>query len=81
VHVNVSGSKEFCNILEEKNKNPPRFFVTTILLFNYPRIMSFMAEVNIAVRFHFLRDLVNDQIVRLRFCSTKEQIVDVMTKA
>jgi len=27
---------------------------------------------HIAVRFHFLRDLVNDQIVRLRFCSIKE---------
>ena len=35
----------------------------------------------IAVRFHFLRDLVNDQVVRLTYCCSNEQVADIMTKA
>ena len=36
---------------------------------------------HIAVRFHFLRDLVNEQVVQLKYCNTNEQVADVMTKA
>jgi len=36
---------------------------------------------HIAVRFHFLRDLVNDQIITLKYRNTNEQVVDIMTKA
>jgi len=36
---------------------------------------------HIAVRFHFLRDLVNDQVVRLTYCCSNEQVADIMTKA
>jgi len=36
---------------------------------------------HIAIRFHFLRDLVSDQVVQLKYCNTNEQVVDVMTKA
>ena len=35
---------------------------------------------HIAVRFHFLRDLVNDEVVRLSFCCSEEQVADIMTK-
>jgi len=35
---------------------------------------------HIGVRFHFLRDLVNDGAVKLSFCSSEEQIADIMTK-
>ena len=35
---------------------------------------------HIAVRFHFLRDLVNDEVVRLSFCCSEEQVADTMTK-
>lgn len=35
---------------------------------------------HIEVRFHFLRDLVNDGAVKLSFCSSEEQIADIMTK-
>jgi len=35
---------------------------------------------HIGVRFHFLKDLVNDGIVKLKFCSSEEQIADIMTK-
>ena len=35
---------------------------------------------HIDVRFHFLRDLVNDGVVELKQCSTQEQIADIMTK-
>ena len=35
---------------------------------------------HIAMRFHFLRDLVNDQIVRLTYCSSNEQVADIVTK-
>jgi len=36
---------------------------------------------HIAVRFHFLRDLVNDQTITLKYCNTNEQVADIMTKA
>lgn len=35
---------------------------------------------HIQVRFHFLRDLVNDGVVDLRFCNSQEQVADLMTK-
>ncbi|KAC9923453.1 hypothetical protein E3N88_45071 [Mikania micrantha] len=35
---------------------------------------------HIDVRFHYLRDLVNEGKVQLLFCPTKEQVADVLTK-
>ncbi|CAL9003639.1 unnamed protein product [Prunus brigantina] len=35
---------------------------------------------HIDVRFHFLRNLVKDEVVELLQCSTQEQVADVMTK-
>ena len=35
---------------------------------------------HIDVRFYFLRDLVNDDVVKLRYCKSQEQIADLMTK-
>ena len=35
---------------------------------------------HIDVRFHFLRDLIKDEVVELLQCSTHEQITDIMTK-
>ena len=35
---------------------------------------------HIDVRFHFLRDLIKDEVVELLQCSTHEQIADIMTK-
>lgn len=36
---------------------------------------------HIHVRYHFLRELVNDGIIELKYCSTLEQLADIMTKA
>ncbi|KAL9235087.1 hypothetical protein vseg_009883 [Gypsophila vaccaria] len=35
---------------------------------------------HIDVKFHFLRDLVNDEVVRLSYCTSEDQIADIMTK-
>lgn len=35
---------------------------------------------HIDVRFHFLRDLVNDGTIRMMFCGTHDQVADVLTK-
>ena len=35
---------------------------------------------HIDVRFHYIRELVNKDIIRLNFCGTKEQLADMMTK-
>nr|KYP44586.1 Retrovirus-related Pol polyprotein from transposon TNT 1-94 [Cajanus cajan] len=35
---------------------------------------------HIDVRFHFLRNLCNDGVIELNFCSTKNQLADIMTK-
>lgn len=36
---------------------------------------------HIHVRYHFLRELVNDGIIQLDYCSTQDQLSDIMTKA
>ena len=35
---------------------------------------------HIDVRYHFLRELVNDGFVRLQFCGTRHQLADILTK-
>lgn len=35
---------------------------------------------HIDVRFHFLRDLSNDGVVELKYCSSTNQLADIMTK-
>jgi len=35
---------------------------------------------HIDVRFHFLWDLVNDGVIKLRFYCSQDQLVDIMTK-
>ncbi|KAD3641836.1 hypothetical protein E3N88_31060 [Mikania micrantha] len=35
---------------------------------------------HIDVRFHYLRDLVNQEVVNLEFCKSEEQVADIMTK-
>lgn len=36
---------------------------------------------HIHVRYHFLRDLVNDGTIRIAYCPTQDQLADGMTKA
>ncbi|CAN0905202.1 Retrovirus-related Pol polyprotein from transposon TNT 1-94, partial [Linum grandiflorum] len=36
---------------------------------------------HIDVRFHFLRDLVKEEVIELEHCGTSDQIADIMTKA
>ena len=36
---------------------------------------------HIHVRYHFLRELVNDEVISLDYCSTQVQFSDIMTKA
>lgn len=35
---------------------------------------------HIHVRYHFLRDLVNEGVIELEYCRTQDQLYDVMTK-
>ena len=35
---------------------------------------------HIDIRFHFLRDLVKDEVIELTYCSTRDQIADITTK-
>lgn len=35
---------------------------------------------HIDVRFHFLRDLTKDGVIELQYCSTEDQVSDIMTK-
>lgn len=36
---------------------------------------------HIDVRYHYLRDLTNQEVVKLVFCETGEQVADIMTKS
>ncbi|CAI0627471.1 unnamed protein product [Linum tenue] len=36
---------------------------------------------HIDVRFHFLRDLVKEEVIKLEHCGTTDQVADIMTKA
>lgn len=35
---------------------------------------------HIDVRYHYIRDLTNQEVVKLVFCGTEEQVADIMTK-
>ena len=35
---------------------------------------------HIDVRYHYLRDLTSQEVVKLVFCGTEEQVADIMTK-
>lgn len=35
---------------------------------------------HIDVRYHYLRELVEKEVIQLEFCGTKQQMADVMTK-
>jgi hypothetical protein len=35
---------------------------------------------HIDVRFHYLRDLVKDNVIMLEYCNTQDQVADLMTK-
>lgn len=35
---------------------------------------------HIDVRYHYIRELVNKGVIKLKFCGTKEQLTDMMTK-
>lgn len=35
---------------------------------------------HIDIRFHFLRDLVKDEVVKLSYCNSQVQVADIMTK-
>jgi hypothetical protein len=35
---------------------------------------------HIDVRYHFLRDLTKDNVIELKYCSSQEQLADVLTK-
>ena len=36
---------------------------------------------HIAIKYHYLRELVQDKEVRMEYVNTKEQIADIFTKA
>lgn len=36
---------------------------------------------HIHIRYHFLRELVNDGVIEVEYCSTQDQFSDIMTKA
>ena len=51
---------------------------STIQLSKNPMLHS--RSKHIDVRFHFLRELTKDGVVKLVHCPTQEQIADIMTK-
>jgi hypothetical protein len=59
---------------------------TTILCDNNSSIKLFKNPVlhsrskHIDIRFHFLRELVRDNVVNLSHCNTQDQVADIMTK-
>ncbi|XP_028753874.1 uncharacterized protein LOC114713402 [Neltuma alba] len=36
---------------------------------------------HIDIRYHFIRDLIADGVIALKYCGTKEQVADIMTKS
>jgi len=55
--------------------------VTTVQQLNYPKnpVMHGRSK-HIDVRFHFLRDLTKEEVVKLVHCNTSNQVADIMTK-
>jgi len=64
--------------LELKKEEARKLIVTTTLQFSCPKILFHGRSKHIGVRFHFLRDLVNDGVVKLSFCIKLEQFVKLL---
>lgn len=52
---------------------------STIQLSKYPVLHG--KSKHIEVRFHYLRELVNGEIVKLKYCETENQVADIFTKS
>jgi hypothetical protein len=35
---------------------------------------------HIDIKYHFVRDLVGDKTIKLKYCPTKEMVADILTK-
>nr|GEY71933.1 putative copia-type polyprotein [Tanacetum cinerariifolium] len=68
------GHNWFGNIVQERWKKG----CSTIELSRNPILHG--RSKHIDVRFHFLRDLTRDNVVRLVHCPTQDQVADIMTK-
>lgn len=79
--VRECGLKEFWLIVVFILKIQFQLSVTISLAWQLQKILFFTTRLNTLMKkFHFIRELVNDGIVQLDYCNTKEQIVDIFTK-
>ena len=53
---------------------------TSVIIISNNLVMHTKTK-NIAIKYHYLRELVKDKTMRMEYVKTKEQMADIVTKA
>lgn len=67
----IRAEEEFATVIYCDNSS-------TIALSKHPVLHG--KSKHIGVRFHYLRELVNSETVKLEYCATRNQVADIFTK-
>ena len=68
--------------MQEEIKEPVVIYFDNTSAFNISKILVMHTKTkHIAIKYHFLRELVQDKDVRLEYVNNKEHIEDIFTKS
>ena len=68
--------------MKEEIKDPFLIFCDNTSAINISKNLVMHTKTkHIAIKYRFLRELVQDKVVRLEYVNTKEQIADIFTKS
>ena len=74
--------KQLMSGMKEEIKEPMVIYCDNISAINlFKNHVMYTKTKHIAIKYQFLRELVQDKEVRFEYVNTKEQIVDIFTKA
>ena len=79
--TNIIWFKQLLSWMKEEIKEPIIIYYDNTMAINILKnpVMHTKTK-HIAIKYHFLRESVQDEEVRLEYVNTKEQVVDIFTK-
>ena len=81
-YSNIVWFKQLLVDMKVEIKDPVVLYCDNTSAINISKNLVMHTEAkNIAIKYHLLRELVQDKEVRLEYVNTKEQIVDIFTKS
>ena len=83
--INCSNVVWLKKLLEEMKEDITELVIiyhdNTTSIENSKNLVMYTNTKHISIKYHYLRELVQDKIVRMEYVDTKEKLVDIFTKA